>query len=487
MRRLLTIVAAMTVAFLTPPGRADESKMLVDAKEKASAIAVLRYTAQDELGSRGVEGPAICISSESSALFITLAIDRRQPPESIKEVELHPVLAPDKTIKADLLGIDPETGIGFVRAKEPYTWGLIRFASKANLSAGQPVASVGLMGPDTGYQPCVGVGYISAVLRVPQQLAYVTGGRLTGLGSPVFNAEGLAVGLVSSQRYLAYETYFSNIRGSIGLRGGEQGGFNGFDSVLENMSGTIGLRGQEETAFFLPVDEFAHVLVNIPASPDQTRRLPWIGVLVFSPVPKELADIQKLDKPAIMADQVMPDQPAAKAGLQDRDVIVGVNGQDIEQMPTPELTAASFGTKLTRMPVGQPIKLNVRRLGETKTIEVTPVPMPSMPHEAKRYLSQNLGFLVREKVVLDQFLDRSPTAGVPGLLTVFVRADLPAGKGGLLQGDLIISANGQPVTNVAAFKQIMESAIAQDAKKPISLVVRRGDQTQTLTIQPAAK
>jgi serine protease Do len=497
MKRLLAIVATIAVAFLTQPVQADVSKMLADAKEKASAMAILRCTIQDELGSQTVEGPAICIATEPSAIFTTLVLDRRLPPESLKDFLLRPALASDKTVKAELLGIDPETGIGFVRAAEPYKWGLVQFASKANLAPGQPVTSVGLMGPDTGYQPFVGMGYVSGVICVPQQLVYVTGGRLTSLGSPVFNAEGLAVGLVATQRFLAYETFISNMRGNVGLRGGpDQSRFAGFDAVLDSMSGSIGLRGQEETSYFLPVDEFAHVLVSIPASPAQVRRLPWIGVLIFAPVPKEVVEIQKLDKPCVMADQVLPDQPAAKAGLQDRDIIVGINDQDIERLPTPELTAANFGNKLLRFPIGQPIKLTIHRMGETRTLEVTPAAMPSLPHEAKRYLNQSLGILVREKAVLDKFLDRSPTAAVPGLLTVLVRGDLPAGKAGLQQGDLIVNVNNQPVTTVAAFKQIVESSIAQDAqgrpaatqgaggpRKPISLVIRRGDQTQTLTIE----
>jgi serine protease Do len=450
-------------------------------------MAVMRCTIQDEMGSRGVEGPAICIATEPSAIFITLALDRRLPPQSLKDFVLRPVLADDKTIKAELLGIDPETGISFLRASEPHNWGLVQFASKANLSSGQPVASVGMMDPDTGYQPFVGSAYVSAVIRVPEQLVYVTGGRLTNIGSPVFNAEGLAVGLVQEQRFLLYETFMSNMRGIVALWEGPQVGFRRSGAVIDNMSGAIRLRSQEEASFFLPVDEFAHVLVNIPASPAQVRRLPWMGVLILAPVPKEVAEIQKLDKPAVMADRVLPDQPAARAGLQDRDIIVGINDQDIERLPTPELTAGNFRLKLIRLPLGQPVKLAIRRLGEAKTIEVTPVPMPAQDYEAKQYRNVQLGLFVREKVLFDQYLDSSSAAAVPGLLAAPERADLPAGKAGLQDRDLIVSVNNQPVTTVAAFKQVVEASIAQDPNKPIGLVVRRGDQTQTLTVQPAGQ
>ena len=144
----------------------------------------------------------------------------------------------------------------------------------------------------------------------------MTGGRLTALGSPVFNADGRAIGLVSPQRFLSYQT------------------------VLNGRVTNISLSGQDETAFFMPVDEFAHVLLSIPASPAQVRRLPWIGVLNFSGVAKEAADIMKLDSPGVMIEGVIPKGPAAKAGLADRDVVLAINGEKFPPVAMPDMAAA---------------------------------------------------------------------------------------------------------------------------------------------------
>ena len=71
--------------------------------------------------------------------------------------------------------------------------------------------------------------------------------------------------------------------------------------------------------------------------------------------------------------------------------------------------------------------------------------VPQLPYEAKRYLSRTLGFLVREKIDLDRYVDKSPAAAVPGLLVM--GSDGPAAGSGLREGDLITTVNDTPVSH----------------------------------------
>ncbi len=455
MTRRWHALALAALMVLSVPAFGDVSKMLLDVKDKAGALARFYCTMQDELGARTVEGHALCITAEP-AVFITLGLDSRIPPDSLSGFVLIPALAPEKTLKAELLGVNPETNIAFIRATEPYAWTVIQFAPKANLAVGQPVVSIGLLGRDMDYQPYSGSGYVGAVLHAPDDMAYVTGGKLTVPGSPVFNADGRAIGLVSIQQFMDYQTVVN-------------GRVTGFS-----------LRGQGETAFFVPVDEFAHVLVNIPSSPAQVRRLPWIGVLNFTGVSREVADIMKLQGTGVMIEGVIPDGPAAKAGLADRDVILAVNGEKLPLTPNPDLAAVALQRKLFRMTAGTKVTLSVKRGEVTKDYELTLATLPQLPYEAKRYLSRMLGFLVREKIELDRYTDKTPSAAVPGL--VVLGTDGPALNAGLREGDLITAVNNTPVSTVAGLTQVVEGATAQN--KPVVMVVRRGEQTQTITIQP---
>ena len=67
---------------LADSARGDTGKLLSDAKDKAGALARFFCTMQDELGSRTLEGQAVCITTEP-AVFLTLSLDGRIPPDSL--------------------------------------------------------------------------------------------------------------------------------------------------------------------------------------------------------------------------------------------------------------------------------------------------------------------------------------------------------------------------------------------------------------------
>ncbi len=460
-RRMLIAGVVLTGILTHLAQAAEHAQVMGDLAETArNAMGVLRCTLEDELGSRAVGGLAVCIKADPGAVFMTSALDPRVQPQYYKDFVIEVPGLEGKTVKAELMGIDEETNLTFVRTTEPHDWSVVRFARQADLAIGQQVYSAGLLPRDAGGQTYVGMGNIASIMRVPQQLAYVTGGWLTASGSPVFDDQGRAIGLVGGERYLPYRI------------------------ILNNRAEMVNMRCEQQTGYFLAVDEFGHVFANIPVSPDQARRVPWIGILNFSGIAKEVAEIMNIQGPGVMVDQVIEDQVAAKAGILDRDVIVAANGQPIEQLNTPDLTAQNFKKYLARMSVGENITLTIRRGDEQLDIAVTLEPMPPRPYEAERYLNRDLGFLVREKVMLDTYVDKSSTAKLPGLLTVLVAPESPAAGGGLKQGDLVTYLNGQPVRTASVFKQIVEAALSGEQRGSVNMVVRRGDADVALTIQP---
>jgi len=428
------------------------------AQQHANSLAVFRGTVTNEFGKGEVAGPAVCISTEP-AVFISLALDARVRPENLSDFRLTPAGQGGAEIKAELLGIDPEMNVTFIKAVDPHPWTAVQFARASSLAYGQPVVSIGLWPADTGYQTYLGLGYVGSFLRVPEQQVYVTGGNLTNVGTPVFNLDGVAIGIVGAQRFMNYQT------------------------MLNGQATNLGLKSQQQGLFFLPVEEFVHMLENIPASPTQVRRLAWLGVLDLSTVSKEIADVMKLDRPGVMIDQVVPNQAADKAGLQNRDVIVAVNGQPLEKLATSDLTTLNLDRKMTRFRPGQQITLTVVRGQETREATVTLDPFPMREEEAARHLDRKLGMLLREKIPMDQYLRLSASANVPGLVVALVAQDGPASKGGVQPYDLIAAVNNQPVQSIDGYKQI-EPTLPAD--QPINFLIRRGDMDMTVTVQPAA-
>ncbi|MGB2819683.1 MAG: PDZ domain-containing protein [Phycisphaerae bacterium] len=457
MKRWITLGLALLVVWPAAV-QADTAKVLSDIVAKASgSLVAIKYTVEMETGKQDVTGQGICI--EPTGIFLTTALDSRLRAESLKDFQVITSGADGKTLKAKLLGLDPWTGLGFVQATEKHTWQVVQFSRTSKLALSQEVASIGLLMGDPARPVCLGMGYVSAMLRVPGELVRVAGGRLTGPCSPVFSTDGRAIGIVGRQ---LFESYGVLSRGRVV---------------------PMQMRNQQESAFFTPVEEFVHVLENIP-SDGKVTRLPWMGVNKFEAVPTDLAEILKLDKPAVKVDEVIPGHPAAKAGLADRDIIIEVNGKEIEKLATPQLSVRNFVRELMRMRTGATLKLKVLSGRETKEVTVTLADMPKRPSEANRYFNKAIGLLVREKVMLDEFLDKSPSASVPGLRVEGVVKGSPAAAADFKAGDVVTNVNNQPVKTIQTLQQIVEQSLTTSRTAPINFLVRRDDQAQVITVKP---
>jgi S1-C subfamily serine protease len=98
---------------------------------------------------------------------------------------------------------------------------------------------------------------------------------------------------------------------------------------------------------------------------------PFLGVRYISlteAVSAELGINVKLGAYVLPSDtggpSVVPDSPAAKAGLQERDIITKVDGIKIDDKN-------SLSSALARFQVGDSVRLTVIRQGQTMTFEAT--------------------------------------------------------------------------------------------------------------------
>lgn len=97
----------------------------------------------------------------------------------------------------------------------------------------------------------------------------------------------------------------------------------------------------------------------------------WIGVDGRA-IGREIAERLNLKADqGVILDEVMPDSPAAKAGLAKDDVILSVGDRPVTSIE--ELAAAIAGSQ------GNPIKLNIQRTGQAMSIDVTPAKRAAGP------------------------------------------------------------------------------------------------------------
>ncbi len=458
MKKLMPI---LMLALLALPAQADElsTAMQQVADRAGGAMAVVRCQIKLDTGTQAMGGMAVCL--DTSGLLMTQAIDPRVNPDTITNLEVVIPGVNEKILDARLLGIDPLTGLSFIKAEGNHTWQKVAFQKSSGTAPGKQVVSVGLAIQDPAGPLAVGAAYVSTELRTPSRQVWVTGGMLTAPGSVVFDTSGRAIGLVMGQPMLRY------------VAPSRQGGLN------------MALQSLDQAVAYTPVEEFVYILQRIPQD-GKVRRLPWIGVGRFQAVSQVEAEANNINTPAVRLDEIIPGHAADKAGLKNRDIVVATNGQPLEKLATPDLVASEFVRELMKQGTDQEVTLTVIRDGSRQDVKVRLAATPELPNEASRLFNRQLGLLLREKVMLDQHLDKSPTANVPGMYVVGVGQRSPAAAAGLQAGDLVTAINGQPVRQATQAGQLIDSFLQQNPPPDIQMSIQRGADSQMIVIRPPA-
>jgi regulator of sigma E protease len=155
-----------------------------------------------------------------------------------------------------------------------------------------------------------------------------------------------------------------------------------------------------------------------------------------------------LDEPAVIG-WVLPDTPAAKAGIQIGDRIARLDG--IENP-----TWKQVDPKEALSP-NQPLDVTIERDGKSfgKTI-------------------------VPEAYGINQMGSAGWIAKQPSVTVTEVEPDMPAARAGIKLGDEILTVGGQPIPEI----QAMIETLKRTQGKPIEITVRRDGQEKTFTMQP---
>jgi serine protease Do len=199
----------------------------------------------------------------------------------------------------------------------------------------------------------------------------------------------------------------------------------------------------------------------------------WLGVSI-QPVTPDLAESLGMDKAqgALIA-EVVPDGPAAKAGLRQRDVVLSVGDTPIEDVRT-------LVRHVATLPQGHKVDIAVWRDGAKRDIDVTVGATPSEQvvasadkTESKVAPTARLGLAVAPMTdeAKARYGIKDATSGV---VVVDVSGDGPAAEAGLRPGDVIVKAGDKTIENPQALSQAVDSAATASKKSVLLMVERQG-------------
>ncbi|MYM41373.1 Do family serine endopeptidase [Pseudoduganella sp. CY13W] len=304
------------------------------------------------------------------------------------------------------------------------------------------------------------------------------------IGSP-FNLENtVTAGIISAKQRDTGE-YLALIQSDVAVNPGNSGG------PLINMRGeVIGINSQIATlsggyngiSFAIPIDEAVRVSEQIKKSGKVTRGR--MGVKIAE-VSKEVAESLGLKSAqGALVSQVESASPADKAGVKPGDIILKFNGTTIKRSSDlPRLVGSTpLDAKLTitlwRQGKQIELPISVADLDGEKQVKAAGKARSKDDAQADKAAAHLLGLRVSD-LGAEQKKELRLAAGV-----LVDAVDGPAADAGLEEGDVLLQVNNTEIRDSRQFHAVLAKL---DGKKPVLLLVRRGEQSQFIPVRPAVK
>jgi Do/DeqQ family serine protease len=291
------------------------------------------------------------------------------------------------------------------------------------------------------------------------------GDYVVAIGNPFGVGQTATFGIVSAlgRSGLGIERYEDFIQTDASINPGNSGGalvdMNGHliglnAAILSQSGGNVGI------GFAVPIRMVTSVARQLIEHGAVSRGA--LGVTVQDLTPA-IAQAMGLDVPngALVA-QVVPQSAAAKAGIEEGDVVTAVDAQ-------PVANSSQLRNRIAEKPPGTVVQLTVLRNGRERILSATLESLAAAPEPAARppALAPLAGLM------LGPIPGDDPNYGkLKGAYVIGVDDGSAAEEAGIRQGDIIVSADGIPVGSEAELARIIQG---RQTGKPLLLRIRRGD------------
>lgn len=357
-------------------------------------------------------------------------------------------LSDDTEFEAKVAGVDKRADIALLKIQTPHPLPFLSLGDSSEVCTGHQVFAIG--NPH-------GLG------------GTVTSGIISNRSRDL-SAKGIGLSVSEYVNELLQIDAAVNTGNSGGPSVDIEGNVIGMNTIIYSPTGgSIGL------AFAIPSKVVNHSIKQIKQY--GKARHGWIGVFV-QPVSEEIAESFELkESSGALITNLLPQSPAAKAGLKVGDIILKYNNHTIkDSAPFPRLVAETTA--------GKQVPLVVWRNGKDHLIMVTIEEyeaaeeaglIPNLGEEPKALNKEGEVFGLELHALSQEIRERFEIKeSSKGVLIINVKRDSEAWVKGFRPGNLILSVNQQLVETPEQVMTIVAEA-KKTAKKTVLFLVTRGE------------
>ena len=351
------------------------------------------------------------------------------------EAEIRIALADKREIDAKLILMDERADLAVLKIEARESFPFLEMVDSDTVEVGDIVMAIG---NPFGVGQTVTTGIVSALART-------------------------AVGNSDTQYFIQTDAAI-NPGNSGGALVDMQGRLVGINTAIFSRSG-----GSQGVGFAIPANMVKPFVES--AVTGRALKRPWLGAKL-EPVTREIADALGLPRvTGAFVAKVYDEGPAKDAGLQEKDVIVGIDAHEVED---PRALTYRMGT----LGVGASAKLRVLREGAEQTVDIALAEAPSFDQTAQRELSGAHPFDGTRVALLSPALaEEIGLDDLAGVVITAIRSGSIAQGLGLRPGDVIVRVGGNRIDSLDEL-----SAAIDQPRSLWRVEIRRGNRILKLVV-----
>jgi serine protease Do len=292
------------------------------------------------------------------------------------------------------------------------------------------------------------------------------GDWVLAVGSPFGLQATVTAGIISAKaRQLDQGPFDDFLQTDAAINPGNSGG------PLVNMQGeVVGINtaivaGGSGIGFAIPSNMARKIYTELRDKGRVTRG--WLGVSIQPLTPELARSFGSKDAKGVLINEVMPESPAAKAGLKPGDILLEFEGRSMEGTGDLQRAVGFFSPDRTA-------KLKILRDQAEKVIEVK---VGQAPDERQAQQQRPSGGRARSMLGLEvrpvtpEIARQLNLRTTDGVIVFRVEDGTPAAEAGVQRGDIVKQLNGQTVKTMADFERLTRDMKEGD---PLTVLLQRG-------------